>query len=157
MVCGEASVGAPQGAPAEEAKVRRGVSESVLKTPLATKIRGGLSILRRGRRRRCSNGIAKKWLLQQASWHPRPRVTTMRSLANRMTSAVVLGGDGSNCSCCYTQTPATTSRYAAATSGFPATREGHSNRAVFPNCERRLLTQWPSASLSDTIRAAERH
>jgi hypothetical protein len=63
---------------------------------------------------------------------------------------------GSNCCACHTQTPATTSRFAAAISGFPITREAHSSQVVFPNFERRRLTQWPSTSLAETIRAVER-
>src|SRR5260370_2552330 len=49
------------------------------------------------------------------------------------------------------------SRCSAATSGSPAMREAHSNRAAFPNCERRRLTQWLSTTLAETIRVAERH
>jgi hypothetical protein len=49
-----------------------------------------------------------------------------------------------------------TSQCSAATSGSPAVREAHSNQAVFPNCVRRQPKQWPSTSLAETIRAAER-
>jgi hypothetical protein len=50
-------------------------------------------------------------------------------------------------------------RCSAATSGSPAMRDAHSNRAVFLNYRRRRrrLTLRLSTSLAETIRAAERH
>jgi hypothetical protein len=81
--------------------------------------------------------------------------SSTRPLANDMTSSVVSAvcsiGNGSNCSTCYTEMPATTGRCAVATSGFPTTREAHWNRAEFPNCGRRESVQKFGTCISSDI------